>query len=165
MATKIPRLILLWEYLKKRVCVYKSRSLILFKAEKHQVPTCHAVLDTALVHLTYDFLFQGRCVFSSGSPFPPFVYKGHTFYPGQGNNAYIFPGVALGVILGRIFHIKEEIFLLAAKAIADKVTDADIKRGSLYPPLSSIRECSIDIATKILQYSYDNGMYRIIDCF
>lgn len=134
--------------------------------EKHLVPVRHSVLEkkkikhrSASIHPQFSFIFQGRCVFSSGSPFPPFVYKGHTFYPGQGNNAYIFPGVALGVILGRIFHIKEEIFLLAAKAIADKVSDADIKRGSLYPPLSSIRECSIDIATKILQYSYDNGMY------
>jgi malate dehydrogenase (oxaloacetate-decarboxylating)(NADP+) len=108
-----------------------------------------------------DKKLQGRVIFSSGSPFPPVSYKGTTFYPGQGNNAYIFPGVALGVILARIHHIKEELFLLAAQAVADHVTDADIKKGSLYPPLSSIRECSIDIATKILTYSYENGKYGL----
>jgi hypothetical protein len=58
---------------------------------------------------------QGKCVFASGSPFPAFVYKGQTFYPGQGNNSYIFPGVALGVICTGIHHISDEIFLVAAQ--------------------------------------------------
>jgi malate dehydrogenase (oxaloacetate-decarboxylating)(NADP+) len=101
---------------------------------------------------------DGRCVFSSGSPFGNVEYKGKTFQPGQGNNAYIFPGVALGVIATGTHHIPDEMFLIAAQCVADHVSDNDIAKGSLYPPLSSIQECSLDIAIGITKYAYAKGL-------
>jgi malate dehydrogenase (oxaloacetate-decarboxylating)(NADP+) len=101
---------------------------------------------------------KGRCVFSSGSPFGNVEYEGKVFSPGQGNNAYIFPGVALGVIATGTHHIPEDMFLIAAETIAKHVTDEDIEKGSLYPPLSVIRECSIDIAIGITKYAYAKGL-------
>lgn len=88
-------------------------------------------------------------------------YKGQTFIPGQGNNAYIFPGVALGVITTGIHHISEELFLIAAQAVADNVQQEDIEKGSLYPPLSAIRECSVQIAARIAKYAYEKGMASV----
>lgn len=40
---------------------------------------------------------------------------GRTFYPGQGNNSYVFPGVALGVIACGVRHISDDIFLTTAE--------------------------------------------------
>lgn len=101
---------------------------------------------------------EGRCIFSSGSPFPPVEYGGKTFQPGQGNNAYIFPGVALGVIVTGTHHIPEDIFLIAAQSVADHVSQEDLDKGSLYPPLSSIRECSLNIAIGVTKYAYEKGL-------
>jgi len=101
---------------------------------------------------------DGRVVFASGSPFAPVEYGGRTFYPGQGNNAYIFPGVSLGVICTGIHHIQDDVFLMAARALADMVTAEDLAAGRLYPPLSDIRACSLKIATYIAQHAYSAGI-------
>ena len=67
--------------------------------------------------MCYVFLFwQGRAVFASGSPFDPYTLPdGKQLVPGQGNNAYVFPGVALGVTTFGVRHISDDIFLEAAK--------------------------------------------------
>lgn len=101
---------------------------------------------------------DGRCVFASGSPFAPVTYKGKTYHPGQGNNSYIFPGVALGVICAGAATIPEDIFLISAQRLAEIVTEDDLEKGSLYPPLEMIQDCSIKIAVRIMEYAYQNGL-------
>ncbi|KAF4521631.1 hypothetical protein B566_EDAN006673 [Ephemera danica] len=116
---------------------------------------------TIKAECTADQAFQntkGQCIFASGSPFPPVTYEGKTFYPGQGNNAYVYPGIALGVICTGMHHISEDVFLLAAQALSEVVTEKELEIGSLYPPLNTIRECSIKIAVRIAEYAYQNGL-------
>ncbi|KAE8627778.1 hypothetical protein XENTR_v10007158 [Xenopus tropicalis] len=104
-------------------------------------------------------LTEGRGIFASGSPFSKVTLaNGQTFYPGQGNNAYVFPGVALGVIGCGVRHISEDLFLTTAETIAEMVTAENLAEGRLYPPLSSIRDVSFKIAVKIVDYAYKNNM-------
>jgi len=100
---------------------------------------------------------DGRAVFASGSPFPVYEGFGKRYEPGQGNNAYIFPGASLGVIATGIYHISDAVFLSAAEALAEMVTEKDLEVGRLYPPLQNIREISLKIATKIAEEAYEDG--------
>jgi malate dehydrogenase (oxaloacetate-decarboxylating)(NADP+) len=100
----------------------------------------------------------GRAVFASGSPFDPVELGNKTFVPGQGNNAYIFPGVGLGAIVSRSRKVTDEMFLAAALSLARQVSDVDLERGRIYPPLSRIRQVSALIAQDVARIAYDNGL-------
>ena len=101
---------------------------------------------------------EGRAIVACGSPFDPVALGGRTFVPRQGNNSYVFPGVGLGAIACKARHMSDEMFMAAAHALAATVTEADLAQGSLYPPLTSIREVSARIAIAVAQTAYRQGL-------
>jgi len=101
---------------------------------------------------------DGRAVFSSGSPFDPVVHKGIMHRPGQGNNAYVFPGIGLGAIACRARFISDGMFLESARVLAELVSDEDLATGTAYPPLSSIRQISLAIAVAVAEQAYKEGL-------
>ena len=102
----------------------------------------------------------GRAIFTSGSPFAPVPVGGRTLRPGQGNNAYVFPGIGLGAVTCRARTIPDELFLEAARTLAGLVKPADLEQACLYPPLTAIRRISLAIATRVAKKAYDLGLAR-----
>ena len=104
---------------------------------------------------------DGRALFACGSPFDPVTLNGRSYVPRQGNNSYIFPGVGLGVIVSGATRVTDEMFMAAARTLADQVTQADLDQGSLFPPLANIREVSAQIATAVARVAYRDKLARV----
>jgi malate dehydrogenase (oxaloacetate-decarboxylating)(NADP+) len=100
----------------------------------------------------------GRCIFASGSPFPPVTIGGTTYVSGQGNNAYIFPGVGLGVLVSRARSVTDGMFTAAAHALSSLVTGSELAQGRIYPSLDRIREVSACIAVTTAEVAYDEDL-------
>ncbi len=100
---------------------------------------------------------DGRALFACGSPFDPVTIDGQTRVPRQGNNSYIFPGVGLALVACAARRTTDTMFLAAARALADLVTEEDLAQGSLYPALSRVREVSASIAAAVAEVIFAEG--------
>ncbi|KAK1365341.1 Malic enzyme [Heracleum sosnowskyi] len=101
---------------------------------------------------------EGRAIFASGSPFNPVEYNGKVFFPGQANNAYIFPGFGLGLVMSGAIRVHKEMLLAASEALAGEVTQEDFQKGMIYPPIPNIRKISAQVAASVAAKAYEIGV-------
>ena len=103
---------------------------------------------------------QGRAVFTSGSPFDRVTFGGRELRPGQGNNAYVFPGIGLGAVACRARSLPDELFLAAARTLARLVGQTELDQACLYPALPQIRRISLAIAVAVAEKAYEMKLAR-----
>jgi malate dehydrogenase (oxaloacetate-decarboxylating)(NADP+) len=139
-----------------------TREVIEATAEHNDRPIVFALSNpTSMSECTAEEAYtwsDGRALFASGSPFPPFEHNGRMLIPGQGNNAYIFPGLGLGAIHAQASRITDAMFLEAARTLATSVGEEELAAGRLYPALGRIREVSALIAEAVAAVAYDTGL-------
>ncbi|MED6168097.1 hypothetical protein PIB30_009059 [Stylosanthes scabra] len=93
-----------------------------------------------------------------GSPFDPVEYKGKVYISGQANNAYIFPGFGLGLVISGAIRVHDDMLLAASEALAKQVTDENYNKGLIYPPFTDIRKISANIAANVAAKAYELGL-------
>jgi malate dehydrogenase (oxaloacetate-decarboxylating)(NADP+) len=101
---------------------------------------------------------EGRALCAAGVPFPPVRYGDRTLVPGQGNNMYIFPAVGLAVVATRARRVTDEMFVVAARAVAGQVTQAELDVGLLYPPQSNILPTEVTVAVRVAEILFARGL-------
>ncbi|KAK1693564.1 hypothetical protein QYE76_010261 [Lolium multiflorum] len=101
---------------------------------------------------------KGTAVFASGSPFDPVEYEGKTYVPGQSNNAYVFPGFGLGVVISGAIRVHDDMLLAASEALAEQVSQENFDKGLIFPPFTNIRKISAEIAARVAAKAYDLGL-------
>jgi len=105
---------------------------------------------------------DGRAIVATGSPFPEVTWKGVRYSVGQGNNAFIFPGLGLGVKVVRASTVTPGMLSAAAEALAEYTDSGRIQQGAVYPRVSAMRRVSRFVATAVAQEAVDAGVARTL---
>jgi malate dehydrogenase (oxaloacetate-decarboxylating)(NADP+) len=104
---------------------------------------------------------KGKAIYAAGVQFPPVRYNDQTFLPGQANNFYIFPAIGMAVFATQAARVTDEMFIEAARAVADQVPADLLAQGLLYPLQSNILETEIQTAARVAKLVFDSGLTRV----
>jgi malate dehydrogenase (oxaloacetate-decarboxylating)(NADP+) len=104
---------------------------------------------------------KGKAIYAAGVQFPPVEYGGKNFLPGQANNFYVFPAVGLAIHATRAKRVTDEMFIEAARATAEQVSDDQRAQGTLFPPQSNVLETEVRTAERVAAIIFDRDLARV----
>ncbi|HXY39669.1 MAG TPA: NAD-dependent malic enzyme [Vicinamibacteria bacterium] len=100
----------------------------------------------------------GRALMATGSPFDPVEVDGRPLRIGQGNNAFVFPGVGLGVLVCEAREVTDAMFAAAADALAGQLSEDDRAAGCLFPRIASLRRVTAAVACAVIRQAVTDGV-------
>lgn len=105
---------------------------------------------------------EGTVLFASGSPFQPVtVGSGSdvvTYFPNQGNNVYVFPGLGLGAILAKATRVTDDMVYTSAAALAGSLNADETHKGLIYPRIERVRDASVIVAREVMKAARRDGV-------
>jgi malate dehydrogenase (oxaloacetate-decarboxylating) len=106
---------------------------------------------------------DGRAIVATGSPFESVEVDGHLRPVGQGNNAFIFPGLGLGAIVAESREVTDAMLVAAAQTLAASVSPERMAAGVIYPPIADLSKLARAIACVVVREARDSGLGRVLD--
>ncbi len=106
---------------------------------------------------------DGRAVIGTGSPFPPVEFRGKKTPIAQTNNSYIFPGLALGILVSQAKRVSDGMIMAAAKALASLSPTRMDRDASLLPPIVDSRKVSFEVARAVGERAIAEGIAGAAD--
>jgi malate dehydrogenase (oxaloacetate-decarboxylating) len=106
---------------------------------------------------------EGRALVGTGSPFAPVEVNGKSIRIAQVNNSYIFPGLALGILVSRAKRVSDGMIMAAAKALAALSPARNDKSAPLLPPIADSRNVSLLVAEAVGRQAIADGVAEAAD--
>ncbi len=100
---------------------------------------------------------DGAAIIATGSPFADVEHRGRSYPVGQGNNAFVFPGIGFAAILGRCNRISEAMIIESAFALADYTARHSLDEGHIFPPIDTLVDVSIEVTARVLAVALKDG--------
>ncbi len=134
-------------------------------AHKHPIimplsnPNSHCEADPSdLMNWT-----DGRAMIACGSPYPPVEYEGKTYRIAQGNNAFVYPGLGLGVIASKANCVTDQMLNAACLALSECSPIRKDKNAPLLPNFSEVQEVSKHVARAVIKQAIKEGVAGVSD--
>jgi malate dehydrogenase (oxaloacetate-decarboxylating) len=102
----------------------------------------------------------GRAIVATGSPFQPVSFGNKVYEIGQGNNAFVFPGLGFGAVLAEAREITDAMVMASASALCDYVAEHHLAQGLIYPPVVELREVAACVAARVITQAFNDGVAR-----
>ena len=101
---------------------------------------------------------DGRALVGTGSPFPPVEINGNKVRVSQVNNSFIFPGLALGILVSHARRVTNGMIMAAARALAGLSPSRMDHSAPLLPAIGESRKVAMIVSEAVAQQAVREGV-------